>query len=486
MYTLKKAFLFFVILFIALGSQAQYSACDIFGTPVSKFNAVPNVTMGKFKGLVEYLPPGYNDPANANKRYPVILYFHGLLSRGDGTLNTDNGLCRILKYDTGSLPGKIEKGIVNPEVTFNGVTYQYIVIVPQFQFYTYSPPSNFNFPAGDDVEAALNYVKANYRVDPAKVYMTGMSTGANIVINYVASSLDRAKSVAAFNTSSLCSPRTQFPNEVGDHLNITNANLHGRFVYCVGDQQCASADTISPDWHEEINSVKPNLTEIRSFTQCQQNLHNSWSNNYNPNFILNGKNLYDYFIQYSANTTLPVTLRSFTGKMNAGKVELEWVTSSEVSSSRFIIERAGGDYGFTELATIEAAGNSNSTKAYQFIDTRPLVNLNLYRIVQVDEDGTRKISEIVKVMNKHSGKFNLTVSPNPFTTKISAFVNLDRKQQVRAVVTDLNGRRVANLNQLCNEGTTELTIPVTNLTKGIYLLKIETDTYSEVQKIIRQ
>jgi hypothetical protein len=316
--------------------------------------------------------------------------------------------------------------------------------------------------------------------------MTGMSTGANIVINYVSSSVERARSVAAFNTSSLCSPRTQFPNGPNAQLNITNANLHGRFVYCIGDAQCTNADTISPDWNEEINAVKAGLTEIRSFTGCSQNLHNSWANNYNPNFIHNGKNLYDYFVQYSTNSTLPVRMVEFKGKMNNGNVELEWTTSSETSSSRFIVERAGGNYVFSELSSIQAAGNSNTPKTYRFTDDHPLLNLNLYRIVQVDEDGTRKISEVIKVMNKNSGRFNLTVSPNPFTTKVSAFVNLDKKQQVRALITDMNGRRIANLNRLCNEGTTELVIPVSNLNKGIYLLKIETDTYSEVQKIIRQ
>ena len=487
MYTLKRILALLVFAIIYSGASAQYSSCEIFGSPVTKWNAVPNVVMGKFKGLVEYLPPGYNDPANANKKYPVIIYYHGLISRGDGSLDVSKGLCKILSFDTASLPGKIEQGVVNPEVTFNGETYQYIVVVPQFQNYSYNPSQNiFDFPSGDDAEAVLNYVKANYRVDPAKVYMTGMSTGANIVINYVSSSIERARTVAAFNTSSLCSPRTQFPNVANAQFNIANANLPGRFVYCIGDAQCASADTISPDWNEEINAVKSGLTEIRSFTGCSQNLHNSWANNYNPNFIHNGKNLYDYFIQLSRNSTLAVRMSEVKGKMNNGNVDLEWTTSSETSSAKFIIERSGGNYVFSELSSVQAAGNSSTARTYRFTDNRPLLNLNLYRIVQVDADGTRKISEVLKIMNQNSGRFNVTVSPNPFTTKVSAFVNLDKKQQVRAMITDLNGRRIANVNRLCNEGTTELSIPVSNLNKGIYLLKIETDTYSEVQKIIRQ
>jgi len=172
--------------------------------------------------------------------------------------------------------------------------------------------------------------------------------------------------------------------------------------------------------------------------------------------------------------------------MNSGKVDLEWSISSENLNLRFVIERSNGNYSFNEIGSIEAAGNNNSSKFYRFTDNKPFVNLNLYRIIQINQDGTRKISNVVKVMNRNSGKFNFTVSPNPFTTKVSVFVNLGKKQSVKAEVTDLNGRLVAKITRLCNEGTTELSIPFSNAAKGVYLLRIETDSHIEVQKIVKQ
>ncbi len=172
--------------------------------------------------------------------------------------------------------------------------------------------------------------------------------------------------------------------------------------------------------------------------------------------------------------------------MNSGKVDLEWSGSAENLTARFIIERSNGNYVFTEIASIKAAGNNNTNKVYRVTDNKPLVNLNLYRIVQIDGDGTRKLSEVVKVMNKNSGKINFSVSPNPFTSNIFVFVNLERKQLVKAVVSDLNGRTVANLTKLCNAGTTEITIPFSNLNKGIYLIRVETESHVEVQKIVKQ
>ncbi|MGZ5253967.1 MAG: T9SS type A sorting domain-containing protein [Flavitalea sp.] len=488
-YTIRK--LLFLILIVMSGSvaSAQYPGCyvDFDATPsipVTKFTPVPNLALGKFNGLVHYLPPGYSDPANAYKKYPVIIYYGGVATRGNGTLNLSTGLCRIMSRDSSSLVGKVETGVVDPVVTFGGTTYEFIIISPQYARYDYDLD---NYPAGDDAETLYNYIKANYRVDLTRVYMTGMSSGANIVINYASSSLARARTLAGFNTASLCSPLGQPPNTFDAYKVIADANLHGRFSYCTnGDEHCLGAELISPDWVAGINGEKAGLAQIQSINNCTQNAHNSWALNYNPNNLVEGQNLYNFFIQFSNSSTLPVSLKYFNGKMNSGKVDLEWSTSSETSSAHFVIERGNGNYAFTGIASLEAAGTSTSNKVYRFTDNKPLVNLNLYRIVQIDQDGSRKISEIIKVMNKNSGKFNLTVSPNPFINKVSAFVNLDKKQQVKAVVTDLNGRQVAKLTRLCNEGTTELSIPVSNLGKGIYLLRIETDSYSEVQKIVRQ
>lgn len=484
--------LILLLLFILSGANvfSQYPGCyvDFDATPsipVTKFTPVPDLTLGKFNGLVHYLPPGYSDAANASKKYPVIIYFGGVTTRGNGTLNLSTGLCRIMSRDSSSLVGKIETGVVNPTVTYGGTVYEFIIIAPQNA--RYDDEGFPNNPTGDDAQILLNYVKANYRVDNTRVYMTGMSTGANIVIHYAASSLARAKSLAAFNTASLCSSLGLSPDSTDAYKNITEANLHGRLAYCSnGDEQCPESAAITIKWVNAINGENPGFAQIQNINNCTQNAHNSWALNYNPNNLIEGKNLYDYFIQFSNSSALSGFLKYFKGKLNSGKVDLEWSSSEENLNARFVIERSDGNYSFKEIASIESAGNSNSKKVYRFTDNKPFVNLNLYRIVQINQDGTRKISEVVKVMNKNPGKFNFTVSPNPFTTRVTVYVNLERKQLVKAVVTDLNGRPITNLTRLCNEGTTELSIPVSNVAKGVYLLRIETDSHVEVQKIVKQ
>jgi len=70
--------------------------------------------------------------------------------------------------------------------------------------------------------------------------------------------------------------------------------------------------------------------------------------------------------------------------MNSGKVDLEWSTSSEISSARFVIERGGGNYAFTEIASMEAAGNKPAQWIYDMLASGAA---SFYKV----EDGAKNI-----------------------------------------------------------------------------------------------
>lgn len=439
-----------------------------------------------FTGLIEHLPDGY-DPLTATT-YPLIIYFGGLGAEGNGT-STD--LCKIFSDAETSLPYRIETGNVSTTVTYEGNTYDYIVISPQIVDYQYVAPDYTNFIGGDEVEQLINYVLANYKVDQSRIYLTGMSSGANMVLNYAASSLERANRIAAFNTASLCSDLDLYPNTSTEHQNIIDADLPGRMFHCQNDAQCDY--NITTQWANTVNTAQPGLIDVHILppgTDCNIPLnvsgHNSWNYNYDPAYRTTEPSLLTYFTQFDNTFVLPVVIKSFTGKYDNGKVELQWITASEESSANFYIERAGADYAFSRIGNVPAAGNSSSDKAYSFVDNNPLPNLNLYRLVQVDIDGKQKVTEVVKVMNNTRGKFNLTVSPNPFSSRLTAFLNLDKKQQVIATITDLGGRKISTMKVMASEGSSQINLPTHNLKPGVYLLRIDTDTFTETQKIVKQ
>jgi len=65
-----------------------------------------STSMGLDVGFVIYLPPGYEDQANAQRRYPVVYFLHGGLS---GTENSSIGM-------TAYFDRAIESGVVPPRI----------------------------------------------------------------------------------------------------------------------------------------------------------------------------------------------------------------------------------------------------------------------------------------------------------------------------------------------------------------------------------
>jgi predicted peptidase len=115
-------------------------------------------------GYLEHLPPDYS--TNTTKKYPVIIFLHGLGERGNGTP------AEIQKVKYNGLPRLIETGH-NMCFTVNGVQECFIVISPQLTVDQGGWWASYLQPVFDYV---LNGSQ-NYRIDKSRVYLTGLSLG---------------------------------------------------------------------------------------------------------------------------------------------------------------------------------------------------------------------------------------------------------------------------------------------------------------------
>jgi hypothetical protein len=101
-------------------------------------------------GFLQYLPDGYN--SNTNK-YPIVISLHGIKEKG-------NTLTDVNKVANVGLPKYVKLG----------TKYSFILISPQLK-------TNMGRWTGDYVIQVLNYVKSTLRVDPNRIYLTGLSLG---------------------------------------------------------------------------------------------------------------------------------------------------------------------------------------------------------------------------------------------------------------------------------------------------------------------
>lgn len=169
---------------------------------------------------------------------------------------------------------------------------------------------------------------------------------------------------------------------------------------------------------------------------------------------------------------LPVELLSFTATAAEKTVTLNWATANEIANDRFVIERSRNGVRWEQLGTVLAGGRTSGD--YAFTDEQPLDGQNVYRLRQIDLDGSFALYGPVQVAFTAAG---LSVYPNPASNVLRFNRQLDG-----ATVTLLEGtgRKLQALNVANGR------VDVSSLKPGIYLLRVEQNGAVETLRFVKR
>ncbi|MEP6683537.1 MAG: alpha-amylase family glycosyl hydrolase [Parafilimonas sp.] len=179
---------------------------------------------------------------------------------------------------------------------------------------------------------------------------------------------------------------------------------------------------------------------------------------------------------------LAVNWLSFTAqKTGVHTVTLKWSTQSETNNDRFEVERSNDGVSFTKIASINASQTSG-TQHYSFPDNNPLNGISYYRIKQVDKDGSYQYSSIQKI-NLADVVKRWNIYPNPAKNKATVYA-LSNYTRADISVADLRGKIVYHVSMNNVNANQQINIPVQQLAKGIYVIKISTEQNTDTQKLL--
>lgn len=221
-------------------------------------------------GFAEYLPAGYS----LGSGYPAIVFMHGLGEQGNGTTQLFN----VSKFGPLSY------------TKFAGWTPNFVMIAPQWL--------SGIWPDANRVEQVINYLKANYKIDRNRIYLTGLSMGGGATWDYASSSAARASTVAAI----LPTCGAMGANASGAK-NIADSKLPVFITHNIGDPTVSYSN--STGWLNAINQAGANPAAVlRTF---QSGTHNSWDSTYDPKIkVFKGTmNAYEWMLQYSRGSIAP-------------------------------------------------------------------------------------------------------------------------------------------------------------------------------------
>jgi len=165
---------------------------------------------------------------------------------------------------------------------------------------------------------------------------------------------------------------------------------------------------------------------------------------YDPAKLIDGQRFSRWFYGYANGIgdigILPIELLGFEGRANDDVNDLTWATASEHLSDRFELLRSSDASGFAPIATIAAAGESQSTLTYAFTDRFPPEGTAYYQLRMVDVDGSAELSDVVAISRENG---LISVFPNPADDAVQVIIGVGQIGSTLSLI-DTEGRTLVH------------------------------------------
>jgi hypothetical protein len=210
-----------------------------------------------------------------------------------------------------------------------------------------------------------------------------------------------------------------------------------------------------------------------------------WASNADGNFVTWSGTTASYGNTGCTNV-IPIRLIDFNASYNLGTATLNWQTATEINTDHFEIQRSfDGDH-FVRVADVTAAGNSSSTKNYSYADRNIQHRATYYRLREVDKDGASGYSRVARINPSSSGFSINNVYPKPAFGTINIEWNNSIAGESKILIRDMSGRTLKAVNVLGYAGFNKQTLNIDNLSKGMYLIELQSNENIATATFIKQ
>ena len=188
------------------------------------------------------------------------------------------------------------------------------------------------------------------------------------------------------------------------------------------------------------------------------------------------------------NTVLPIELVSFTATCDGRSSLVEWTTATEKNNDYFSLERSDDAINFTEIARVAGAGNSIEPLDYSYTDYGIHGGDNYYRLVQVDYDGTRTVSEIVvaNCIEPEVGEPDVQAYPNPFNDELTVVLDNFSNRAATIEVYDMLGKLIYTDKIAAPQNSYETVLNLSNLPPAAYTVRVSTTDFVINRNVVKQ
>lgn len=351
---------------------------------------------GLFIGYYEYKPTDYN--ADPTKKYPLIIFLHGIGERGNGTTE----LPMIL---ANGIPKYINAGHDMKFTSLSGQEETFLVLSPQLRGDKWSWETVY-------VDEMLKYAKANLRVDTNRIYLTGLSLGGGGTWRYISTSLANAKQFAAVAT--VCGTNEWF----NLCSTVAAANLPVWAFHAEDDGTVLPSATHNAI--ASLNSCNPAVKPIKTIYPTGN--HWIWDRSYDTVNNFHNPNVFEWFLGNARN--LPINTNPVA---NAGADRTITLPLSTVTLNGGASTDADGSIARTSWRMITTPGGGWLQSPNAITCNANNLSQGVYRfeLTVVDNRAGWSIDTVTVTVNPTTANLPPVVQRNNDTALANPVVSLD-------------------------------------------------------------
>jgi hypothetical protein len=429
----------------------------------------------------------------------------GLAFDKDGNLYiADKGNCRVRKVDVNGIITTIagngidslkrdgvmatSSGIGYPEnIAVDEVGNLFIANYGSDYYNNNANPSIRKVDINGKISTILNNGSSNGSNNPITI-----DTAGNLYYVYSTSIYKRKTNG---ETIILAGSSSQYYSNTNDGISSLSMNLYYSFI------RGLSIDKLGNIYFTENNYQtirKVGTNGVINYVVGRSG-YSYWGNNSDGNYALNvslnnpyatafdaagnlyiseeGANRVRKVADGTPNSTLPLTLTTFSATTINQNIKTIWQTASEQNTSHFNIQRSSDGVAFATIGNISAVGSG--ANSYSYIDEHPNYGINYYRLQSMDKDGSFVYSKTVSATINDKRYFSIV--PNP--ARDFATINFSKPVENTSVrVYDITGKPL--MVNAVPRNTTSYKLNVQSLPNGFYIIHVNTPSANYTEKLL--
>jgi len=192
------------------------------------------------------------------------------------------------------------------------------------------------------------------------------------------------------------------------------------------------------------------------------------------------------FTLAEAGGVLPVEFAGVTARADGRDAVLSWTTASESNNTGFRVQQKT-ERGFETVAFVEGQGTTSGETTYRHRVADLSFGEHVFRLAQVDTDGTTSLSGEVPVDIQMDEAYTVSqVAPMPISGQGRIDVAVNESQTVTVEVFDMLGRQMMTLHdgEMRSQQTRTLSIPADRLSSGHYFVRVRGEGFQVTRRMV--